>query len=365
MKKTLSLLILLGLLSACAPKVQSESSTPYTLQITQVDTSQFPEVSLYVSVRGSDGQPAAIQAGKLRVYENGVEVLPDAITGSAEAEAVNTILLIDTSGSMAYADKLASAKSAASDFIARMRPADTGGIITFNTEVRELQALTGDASKLTKALDSLKALGNTAFYDALAKAVDSLNRVEGRKAIIALTDGMDNSSKKVAQDVFTSIGFSGLSISTIGFGVPPTSEQQVDEEEGIDESVLTTIAKEAGGQYAFAQDAASLTEVYDQLRRALQSEVKITYRSSLALRDGVQRALSVALADTWQGVGGQTSGAYNPGGLVPEVAAPAPWLWFLIPLAGLLILLALPFAFMAIKGKQTPKRKKIHIKLKD
>lgn len=365
MKKIIPLLLILGLISACSAQPKNTAATPYTLQITQVDTSSFPEVSVYVSVRDGNNQPAAIQAGKLRLFENGVEVKPEAVSGSSEAESVNTMLLIDTSGSMAFADKLNAAKSAANDFFTRMRAADTSGIIAFDTDVRELQPLTSDAGKLSKALGILKAQGNTAFYDALAKAVDILNKVEGRKAIIALTDGMDNRSKKTAEDVLSGIGFSGLSISTIGFGVPPQSGQPADNEEGIDESVLQNIANQAGGQYAFAQDATSLSTVYDQMRRALQSEVKITYHSNLPLRDGVQRALSVALADPWQGVGGQTSSAYNPGGLVPEVASPAPWLWVIIPLAGLLVLLVIPFAVMAIKGKQAQKKKKVRIKLKD
>jgi VWFA-related protein len=363
MKRIFLFFLVAGLLTACSPKTQSANS-PYTLQITQVDTSRFPEVSVYVSVLDGNGEPAAIQTGKLRLLENGHEVKPESVSGNREAEAVSTMLLIDTSGSMAYADKLEAAKTAAAEFITQTRASDATGILSFDTEVRELQKLTSEKSSLINALSKLKAQGNTAFYDTLAKAIEQLNVISGRKAIIAMTDGMDNRSKKDAADVLSSIGFSGLSISTIGFGVVPTAEQQVDEEKGIDEATLKSIASDAGGQYAFAPDAASLASIYDHLLRALQSEVKMTYRSNLTLRDGVQRALSIALADTWQ-VGGQTSGTYNPGGLVPEVSSPAPWIWLLIPLAVLINLLALPFIIISLKGKQIPKRKKIRIKLKD
>ncbi|MDK2980372.1 MAG: Ca-activated chloride channel [Chloroflexota bacterium] len=54
------------------------------------------------------------------------------------------------------------------------------------------------------------------------------------------------------------------------------------------------------------------------MRHALQSEVVLSYVIPLSLRDGVQRALTVTLADRYRGVGGQSQTGYNPGGLVPE-----------------------------------------------
>jgi hypothetical protein len=58
----------------------------------------------------------------------------------------------------------------------------------------------------------------------------------------------------------------------------------------------------------------------------------------MTLRDGVNRKLDVRLASS----AASASRAYNPGGVVPEVAQPAPWIFFAAALATLAALLLLP-----------------------
>ena len=55
-----------------------------------------------------------------------------------------------------------------------------------------------------------------------------LNPLSGRKAIIVLTDGMDNQSTSTADEALAGIGFGGLSISTVGFGQIPEGEEEAD-----------------------------------------------------------------------------------------------------------------------------------------
>ena len=57
-----------------------------------------------------------------------------------------------------------------------------------------------------------------------ADGIDLLEPVEGRKAIIVLTDGLDNRSKMSPQEVIQLIGPQGLSISIIGLGDPTQSK---------------------------------------------------------------------------------------------------------------------------------------------
>ena len=333
-----SLLSLFGLLAAGAftPARQAAEN----IRITQVDTSKFPQVTFYVSVTDADGNPFAVDPSRLIISENGQQIPLDQIQGIGDVGPLTTMLVIDVSGSMGVAGKLESAKAAAHKFIDRMRDIDQVGLISFNTHIENVQSITSDKDALNKAIDSLSAGNETAMYDALLKSIDELQGVSGRRAVVVLTDGMDNASSSGENKVINQIDAAGLSISTVGLGVPAN---YVDEMTGIDEKGLQDLASRAGGVYGYAEDEDSLTHLYETYAIAMQSEYSISYTSPSTLRDGVNRALSVSLAPVGSGepVANQDS-RYNPGGLVPEVAQPASWPLFAGVVLALAILVALP-----------------------
>lgn len=359
----LPLVATLLLFPACQATPKVETTGDYILQITQIDTTQFPLVNVYVSVRDAAGEPQVINTGKLQLLENGQPVNNQSIQGTGGVDTLSTMLLIDNSGSMNFVGKLDSAKAVAKEYLDQMRPGDQVGVITFNTEVNVVQDITADRDALVNAIDNISARNDTAVYDALSTAIGILNPLPGRKAIILLTDGMDNASSTTPEEALGSIGFGGLSISSIGFGQMPEGEEQTDEYKGIDEATLLMIADSAGGQYGYAEDKAQLSALYDQMRRALQSEAVISYVTPLSLRDGVQRALTVTLSDRYIGVGGESQTSFNPGGLVPEVAQPASWITFGIILAILMVLLFIPVVINAFSNKEPKKKKKSKIKI--
>ena len=317
------------------------------IQITQIDTSQFPRVTFYVSVTDANGEPFAVDASRFIIKENGVEIPLDQVEGIGEVGGITTILVTDTSDSMNAAGKMDAAKAAAHEFVNRMRDIDQTGLVAFNTQVDTVQEITSDQEALHSAIDSLEAVSQTAMYDALLTAINQLDGVEGRKAIIVLTDGLDNRSSGNEDTVINQIGPAGFSISAIGLGVPA---EQLDELTGIDEEALQSLADRAGGVYAFADDEESLTRLYGTYAVSLQSEYSITYTSPSALRDGVNRALSVELAESGESVaaGGETR--YNPGGLVPEVEQPASWPLFAGLVAALAALVIIPMAIPSLRG---------------
>jgi VWFA-related protein len=334
---SLQILALVGLLAglAFAPLAQEEAN----IQITQIDTTQFPKVTFFVSVTDANGQPLAVDANRLVIMENGEPIPLDQIEGIGDVGPITTLLVMDVSDSMNSSNKLDSAKRAAHQFIEQMRPEDQAGIVTFNTQVHTVQEVTSDHAALNAAIDGLSASSNTAMYDALMVAVDQLEGVEGRKAIIVLTDGLDNSSSAHADDVVGRIGAAGFSISTVGLGEPGVTTNDT----GIDEPALQDLAARAGGVYGYAEDADALARLYSTYAASLQSEYQITYTSPAALRDGVNRSLSVSLAPVGGGapVSNEDS-RYNPGGLVPEVAQPASWPFFAAVVIGLAALVLVP-----------------------
>jgi len=331
----LSLSLLPLLMFWSAPVALAQGSSPQ-LRITQVDKSQFPQVTVYVSAVDENGQPVGVDPNTIQISENGQLMQLTDVRGGAETPSeiipVTTMLVIDISGSMDKNGKLTAAKDAAKSYVSQMRPGDQAGLITYDTQTYYVQPITADIAALTSAIDGLKTGGDTAMYNALMEAEKNLESASGRKAIIVLTDGLDNSSQSTAENVVAAISESGLTISAIGFG-DATASGQV----GLDEAGLKSLAEQTGGLYSFA-DVQSLSSIYQQYGEALQSEYALTYVSPTSLRDGVNRGLSVSLSNSPV----STNTQYNPGGILPEVATQS-WSLFAVILLALLALLALPW----------------------
>ena len=310
------------------------------IRITQVDNSKFPNVTVYVSVTNAAGEPVGVDPSTIQIYENGQLMQPVDIQGGGEAigeEAipVTTMLVMDISGSMDKNDKLAAAKEAAKSYVQQMRPEDQAGLIAYDTQVYTIQLITADTTALITAIDGLKTGSDTAMYNALIEAEKALEAASGRKAVIVLTDGLDNKSQSTLEDVIAGIGESGLTVSAIGFGDVGMVGQA-----GLNEAALKSLAEQAGGIYGFATDSEALKGLYQQQSRVLQSEQRVTYVSPSTLRDGINRKLTVSLT----GATVSTEGQYNPGGVLPEVSNRS-WTLFAVILIGLLVLLFVPMLF--------------------
>ncbi|MFH1185166.1 MAG: VWA domain-containing protein [Chloroflexota bacterium] len=304
------------------------------VRITQVDNSQFPQVTVYISVTNAAGEPVGVDPATIRISENGKPMQPTSFGGGGQGGIgpLTTMLVMDVSGSMDKNGKIDGARAAARAYVDQMRPGDQAGLMVYNTRTTYVQPLTQDRDVLKKAIDGIQTGGDTAMYDALFAAEEILRDVQGRKAIIAVTDGLDNSSSRNEEDVISAISPSGLSISTIGLGDATSTAQT-----GLDEAGLRSLAQRAGGGYSFAGDAAALSALFESYGRELQSEYAIAYISPATLRDGVNRDLTVSLA----GAAVTVESKYNPGGVLPEVAGQS-WVLFGGLLIGLLALLVVP-----------------------
>ena len=316
--------------------VSAQGEEQPQIRITQVDNSNFPNVTVYVSVTNAAGEPVGIDPSTIEIRENGEVMQPANMQGGGEVGGevipVTTMLVMDISGSMDKNDKLTAAKDAAKSYVSQMRSGDQAGLIAYDTQVYNVQPITGDTAALTGAIDGLKTGSDTAMYNALIEAEKALEGVSGRKAIIVLTDGLDNKSQSTADDVIAGIGQSGLTISAIGFGDVGTVGQA-----GLNEEALKSLADQTGGVYGFVTAPDALRALYSQQSRALQSEYQITYVSPSTLRDGINRGLTVSLTSS----AASTESTYNPGGVLPEVSGRS-WSTFVVMLLALLVLLFVP-----------------------
>ncbi len=157
-------------------------------QVLRVDTN-LVSIEVIVSSKTGARSPANLKAEDFVVFEDGVRQKVENF--AATDVPFNVALLIDTSGSTK--DETDLLKKAAKRFLNEMRPQDRLAIIELNQRVTVLEELTADRDKLEHAIDFLQPGTGTAFYDALQITLeDVLKKVDGRKAIIALTDGVDS-----------------------------------------------------------------------------------------------------------------------------------------------------------------------------
>ncbi|HXF40420.1 MAG TPA: VWA domain-containing protein, partial [Blastocatellia bacterium] len=104
-------------------------------------------------------------------------------------QSFTAVLVLDTSNSAE--DRLKAIQKTAAEFTAELRPGDRMMAISFDNEVRELTELTGDRDELTKAIAGTESGFGKLLYEAVARALELLRNVEGRRAVVLFSDGVD------------------------------------------------------------------------------------------------------------------------------------------------------------------------------
>lgn len=105
------------------------------------------------------------------------------------AAPFHVILLLDTSGSTK--DKLRQIQNAAFVFVQQLQPADRVKIITFDDEIRDLNEFTSNRETLRTAINTARSGNGSKVYDAFESALNTIRRIQGRKAIVVFSDAVD------------------------------------------------------------------------------------------------------------------------------------------------------------------------------
>jgi len=163
-------------------------------------------VTVPAVVTDRNGRPiSTLRADNFAVFEDG---RPQPVTNFATTEAPFEIaLLLDTSGSTR--EELGLIRDAANAFINALRSGDRIALVAFNNApgngsalatVELLSPLTDKRVVLRNAIANLGTSNGTPFYDALSRIADQVfrdpptERFRGRRAVVALTDGVDPTS---------------------------------------------------------------------------------------------------------------------------------------------------------------------------
>jgi len=201
-----------------------------------------------------------------------------------EERPVTLAVVSDSSGSMQKA--MDTVHNAAGKFIDSLGPEDRALVIDFDDKVYLLQDVTGDKEALRTALTSTTALGGTALYDALYASYRKLRDVDGRKAIIVLSDGDDTASRFSFRRVLDEAKVNDIAIYTIGLG---TNVLDLDLRH-----VLKTLAQETGGRAFFPDKVDELEGVYREIAAELKSQYYLSYEPANTSWDGRWRKIELS-----------------------------------------------------------------------
>jgi VWFA-related protein len=109
------------------------------------------------------------------------------------------ILVIDTSGSTQI--KLEDMQNAALTFVEQLKPEDSVMVMSFDDSINVLTKPTKDRNAITKAILRTRTGGGTRLYDAVSSVMKKhLRNIQGRKAVVLFTDGVDTASYQASYD---------------------------------------------------------------------------------------------------------------------------------------------------------------------
>ena len=139
--------------------------------------------------------------------------------------------------------------------------------VGFSETVDNIPPLTNNFDRFESKVRNVKPGGNTAFYDAVFNAVDSLKNHNSQPAVIALTDGGDNASIHEYEELIKFANENQVPIYIIGLG-------------NVNSYVLDRICRETNGFYYHTNDPTKLTEIYENIKKQLRSIYELDYMSN-------------------------------------------------------------------------------------
>jgi VWFA-related protein len=153
-------------------------------------------VTIPVSVMDRDGRYVPnLQKEEFRIWEDGVE--QEVAFFQSVDKPFSVVLMLDTSPSTQF--RLEDIQDAAISFVNQLRPDDKVMVVSFNDDIKILSELTTDRRKLTRAIERAKTDDGTRLYDAVDMVINQqLSRIQGRKAIVLFTDGVDTTSRRAS-----------------------------------------------------------------------------------------------------------------------------------------------------------------------
>jgi Ca-activated chloride channel homolog len=300
---TLALLFMYAFISVPGRAQQPAAKSPLQEPANQSSTTLKVDVKLvnvFVTVTDAHGSPiAGLTKENFTLKEDDREQKIAVFDRESELP-LSIALALDTSLSTRRDLPLeqASAKRFAH---AILRPIDVLSVYAFSEVVQQATSFTSELKRVDEGIDHIRVGAATALYDAIYLVSRALDRRQGRKVIVLITDGGDTVSKVDYKEALRSAEEAEALVYSI---IVVPIEASAGRETG-GEHALIQLAEDTGGKYYYATSMSQLDEAFRKISDELRTQYLLAYYPSQRASFSNFRRIGVSVS------GGPEASAYR------------------------------------------------------
>lgn len=250
-----------------------------------------------------------IPAGAFRVLEDNV---PQKVASYSIGEAPMTVcMVIEFSNryQQFYSGPWYETLTAAYGFLETLKPEDYVAIVAYDMRPEIISDFSTDKRQAYEGMQRLRIAGfsESNLYDALTDTANRMQDIEGRKAIVVISSGVDTFSKITFDKARKELQEAGVPIYAIGImqALRAIYDAQMGAIERMDflqaDNQMRTFAKETGGMSFFPRFFGEFPQIYRAISDALRNQYSLTYHPTNQARDGKFRKIKVDLINSQTG----------------------------------------------------------------
>lgn len=235
-----------------------------------------------------------LEQGSFQVFEDSVSQPIETFT---QEDIPSTIgLVIDNSASMRT--KRPDVNAAALAFAKSSNPQDQMFVVNFSDSVGfalpDDTPFTSQPAELQQALSRVLPEGRTALYDGLYYALEHLKEGDrDKKALILISDGGDNASKRTIEGIKGMAMYSNAIIYAIGLFDPNDADRNP--------KVLKQLAEVTGGEAFFPDSSKDVPAICEKIALNIRRQYMLAYAPLNQKMDGAFRKVQIRVSGTDHG----------------------------------------------------------------
>lgn len=248
-----------------------------------------------------------IPRGNFRILEDGV---PQTLSNFGMSEAPMTVCLVIEFSNLYqqyWSETWYQTLTAAYGFLETLKPEDYVAVVAYDLRPEILSDFSADKRKAYEAMQRLRiaAFSESNLYDALVDTADRMTEIEGRKAIVLISTGVDTFSKLTFDKTRKALQNAAIPIYAIG--LMQAMREWYDARGGMGaiqrldflqaDNQMRTFAKETGGQSYFPRFYGEFPSIFGAISQALRNQYSLAYSPSNQARDGKFRKIKVELVN--------------------------------------------------------------------